>query len=90
MPGAPQMRQQRPTGQTNVRSGVSARPITGQSGTPSAQQRMPVSQQVPGRPQGGQPSVPAAPNRQGGFKGYGANQMMKQPQGQNPGMQQVL
>uniref|UniRef100_K1R3E4 Polyadenylate-binding protein n=1 Tax=Magallana gigas TaxID=29159 RepID=K1R3E4_MAGGI len=78
MPGAPQIRQQRPTGQTNVRAGVSARPITGQSGTPNAQQRMPVNQQVGGRPQGGQPTVPAAANRQQGYKSYGGGQMMKQ------------
>lgn len=89
MPGAPQIRQQRPTGQTNVRAGVSARPITGQSGTPNAQQRMPVNQQVGGRPQGGQPTVPAAANRQQGYKSYGGGQMMKQQPGQTPGMQQV-
>ena len=89
MPGAPTMRQQRPTSQTTVRSGVNARPITGQSGTPNTQQRMPVSQQVGGRPQGGQPNVPAAANRQAGYKGYAGGQMMKQQPGQNPGMQQV-
>lgn len=89
MPGAPQIRQQRPTGQTNVRAGVSARPITGQSGTPNAQQRMPVNQQVGGRPQGGQPTVPAAANRQQGYKSYGGGQMMKQQPGQTPGMQQA-
>ncbi|XP_062591483.1 polyadenylate-binding protein 1A-like [Saccostrea cucullata] len=49
---------------------------------------MPVSQQVPGRPQGGQLSVPAASNRQAGYEEYSAGHMMKQHQGQNPGMPQ--
>ncbi|XP_062576409.1 polyadenylate-binding protein 4-like [Saccostrea cucullata] len=78
----------RSTSKTILRSGVSVLPIFHQSAKPNTQQRMPVSQQVPGHTRGGQPSVPAAANRQAGYKGYIAGHMMKQHQGQNPGMPQ--
>ena len=57
MPSGPQMRPSRPTGQATMRAGMSARPITGQTGQPQQQPRHP-GQQVPGR---GIPAVAPAP-----------------------------
>jgi len=86
MPSGPQMRPNRPTGQTSVRNTMNARPITGQSGAP-AQQRMPVSSQVPGRPPAQpQPPVPPQTNR----PNYKFTTQIRNPPGvqPNPVMQQ--
>lgn len=87
MPGPPQVRPTRPTGQTTVRGAVNARPITGQSGAP-AQQRMPGAGQVPGRPTGGPQAPMTQQATRPGYKytGQGPQVVPGQP---NPRMQQA-
>lgn len=93
MPSGPQVRGAaqpaaagaRQPGQANIRGGMNARPITGQSAAAGQPNRMP--QPVPGRPPVAAPAgVPA--NQANRYKG--TIQMRNQPGGQNMVMSQVL